>query len=118
MKKILLSLVLAFLGLASYSLTFMAFHEAWFPYYYEDYFTHIFLIGIVVLLLAPTVLAFIKKSSASDTLTAYLPNYYQAIVRVNLAVVLVCVLTFVYMTSNGTFIGGSGTSVFTIEPTK
>ncbi|PHS65930.1 MAG: hypothetical protein COB09_00175 [Thalassobium sp.] len=113
MKRTVLSILVFLLGLMSYFITFNAFYESWFPYYYEDYIGLIFQAGAVLILISPCIVALIQKSKSAGLL-AFLPLFHKATIIINLTVFVVCVITFLYMLSNGSFLSGAG-GVYTIE---
>ncbi|TVZ39048.1 hypothetical protein P886_3435 [Alteromonadaceae bacterium 2753L.S.0a.02] len=75
--------------------TFMAFHESWFPYYYEHLVPYWFLSFAILILLLPYILSFIKTNSNGRV------GLYKAVLGTNVIVVLVCVGACLYMLANG-----------------
>ena len=98
------------LGLASYYLTFCAFSESWVPYYYEDYLSAIFMIGLLLLIVLPVAIAQFKRSSSERI------GIYKSIIAVNIFAVVSCIAISFCMLSNGIFIGGSGPKFYQIVP--
>jgi len=116
MKKVVLGGLAFILAQMAYFVTFSAFYESWFPYYYEDYLTYIYLGGALMLLLVPVIWTFIlKHQTASQNSRPYLPSFYSAVIRTSCIAAVVCIIIFIYMLSNSTYIGGSGATVHKIE---
>ena len=109
-------LVLAVLcGLASYYVTFMAFWESWFPYYYEDYISYYFLGGIALIAVLPLLVSSIKfKFFRSSKTTKFKALLYKSVLGINVVVVAVSVLTFAYMLSNGIWSTGPDITTYKI----
>ncbi len=117
MKKLFMGIFAVLLGFVAYFVTFSAFYDAWFPYYYEDYIIYLFIGGVAVILLVPIAIALLKsKAPINAAAGGYLPAYYQAILGVNSVVVIVCVCTFIYMLSHGTYLGGTGSATYMVKP--
>lgn len=111
-------LVLAVLcGLATYYVTFMAFWESWFPYYYEDYISYYFLGGVALIAVLPLLVASIKfKFFRSSKTIKFKALLYKSVLGVNVVVVVVAVsvLTFAYMFSNGVWLTGPDITTYKI----
>jgi hypothetical protein len=115
--KIFVLLLAVLCGLASYYVTFMAFWDSWFPYYYEDYISYYFLGGVALIAVLPLLVASIKfKFFPSSETAKFRALLYKSVLGVNFVVVVVSVLTFAYMLSNGIWLNGPGTTTHQIVP--
>ncbi len=120
MRKLSIGLIVALIGAVAYYATFTAFYDSWFPYYYEDYFSYFFLGGLLVLLLSPSLVALFTnyESELPRFPNQFFSRYYRAVIHVNLVVVLLCVFTFIYMLSNGIYLGSDGPRTYSVDPIK
>ncbi|WP_445366130.1 hypothetical protein ACJJJB_09495 [Microbulbifer sp. ANSA001] len=110
MKKLLIYFVSLFFAVAAYFLTFSAFYESWFPYYYEEYLSYFFLAGLAVIVLLP----FAAAVSGSENSMSYFSKYISLAVIFHWTVVVLSVVVFVYMLSNGVLINGPG--IYRVAP--
>ncbi|WP_444895862.1 hypothetical protein ACJJI5_03385 [Microbulbifer sp. EKSA008] len=105
LKKLFIFTITLLLALAAYYLTFTVFYESWFPYYYEEYLSYFFLAGLAIVVLLPFAIA---STSGQKNGLDYLSKYANSATKVHLAVVILSVLVFVYMMSNGVFLDEAG----------
>ena len=109
MKKALIIISSTFFGMFAYIVTFLAFWESWFPYYYHNMISFWFVLGVLGLVIFPLIVTFSKKLYYSNSATFNFYNSYRKITVIfNFFIVVVCVFTFIYMLTHGTFIGGEG----------
>ncbi len=115
--KLAIGLIAVLFGAVAYFVTFSAFWESWFPYYYHEYVSYWFYSGLVCLLVIPVLLSVAKKllKSQGDTFS-YRTALYKSVIGVNVVVVVACIGTFSYMLSHGVFFGGNGASTYSIVP--
>ena len=118
--KIVIGILTVIIGAATYFVTFSAFGESWFPYYYHDYMSYWFFAGLVALLLLPPMVALLKRVfEPKYHSTSYFSRYYKSALGINFVVVLACIVTFAYMLSNGVILnGGKGVATHTIVPAQ
>ena len=118
--KIFKGILAVIIGAAAYFVTFSAFGESWFPYYYHDYLSVWLFTGLATLLLLPLMAAFFKKAFvAQNVSSSYFFRYYKSAINLNLVVVLICIVTFAYMLSNGVILsGGQGAKTYSIVPAQ
>lgn len=105
LKKLLIFTITLLLALAAYYLTFTAFYESWFPYYYEEYLSYFFLAGLAIVVLLPFAIA---ATSGQKNGLGYLSKYANSATMVHLAVVILSMLIFTYMMSNGVLLDEAG----------
>lgn len=109
MKKLVLFVGMIILGQVSIYVTFFAFYESWFPYYWSKYLPYTLpLMGLVTLII-PFPLARFRPTEKSLRV-----GYYLSFIFFNLLVLVSCVAVFVYMLSTGFCINESG--VYKIVP--
>ncbi len=118
--KIVKGILSIVIGAVAYFATFSAFGESWFPYYYQNYIFYWFVTGLAIILLLPLVVAFNKKAfGAQYESSSYFLRYYKSALGLNLIVVVACIFTFIYMLSNGVYLGGgNGVTTYSVEPSK
>lgn len=117
MKKMILSVAALLLAQISYFITFSAFYEAWFPYYYEDYLTFFYLAGALVLLVIPVIWALLlRHGTGAEGTRRSLPSFCSLALRSSGVILFACMLTFMFMEWKGSFyFGGSGATTYFIE---
>jgi hypothetical protein len=109
MKKALIIIASSFLGMLAYVVTFLAFWESWFPYYYHNMISFWFVLGFLSLAIFPLIVTFFKKLYYSNAATFNFYNSYRKIAVIfNFFIVVVCIFTFIFMLAHGKFIGGEG----------
>ncbi|WP_444907033.1 hypothetical protein [Microbulbifer sp. SSSA008] len=112
LKKLLIFTITLLLALAAYYLTFTAFYESWFPYY-EEYLSYFFLAGLAIVVLLPFAIA---ATSGQKNGLGYLSKYANSATKVHLAVVILSMLIFAYMMSNGVLLDEAG--IYQVVPSS
>ena len=110
MKRVLIGVFFVFACIGAYFATFSASYKYWFPYYTADSITNYFFAGLLLILIAPLLIANLKILSLDSI------GYFKAYLSVSCIVIAVCILTFLSMLSNSTSIRGIETKVFQVVP--
>ena len=114
-KRTFLVLLASIVGAGFFFLFFSAFYDVLFPYYFEDYLSHFFVIGLGVVCLLPILLARTNLFDKSNKV-AFGERYFRAVIGTNVLIALCCIFAFIYMLTNSVYIGDSPVQVYESEP--
>ena len=111
MKKVLVSIVSTFICILIYFTFFSLVWDKLFPYYYEDYLTHFFVAGLILIITVPlfsAIFLYLKVSPNFKT------HYYNSIKKTNIAATLICISIVLYQYSGMSY-SDSGGGYYKIE---